>query len=271
MRRKRLNNAMRTTAIVLVILFFLAPLVWMVLASLKTSLDITDPSKTFAFTPTLVNFENVFGQQNFLPFILNSFWVAAASTGISLVIGAPAAYSMSRFTLRKSAATVLLARIIPGVSLLIPWYYVFAQMGLVGGYEVLILSHMFVALPLIIWILITFFDGLPIELEEAGQVDGLSPIGTFLRITLPLAVPGIATAGILSFIFSWNNFMFALVLSGEETRTLPVAIYNFVAYASIDWGGLMAAAVVITVPIMILTLFAQRYIVAGMTAGATKG
>jgi multiple sugar transport system permease protein len=102
-------------------------------------------------------------------------------------------------------------------------------------------------------------------------VDGLTPLAAFGRITLPLSTPGIATASILAFIFSWNNFMFALVLSGENTRTLPVAIFNFIAYASIDWGGLMAASVIITVPIMIIALFTQRYIVAGMTAGATKG
>ena len=103
------------------------------------------------------------------------------------------------------------------------------------------------------------------------MVDGLTPIGAFRRITLPLSVPGIATAGILAFIFSWNNFMFALVLSGAQTKTLPVAIFNFVGYASIDWGGLMAAATVVTVPIMVIALFTQKYIVSGLTAGATKG
>src|SRR5690606_9680539 len=115
----------------------------------------------------------------------------------------------------------------------------------------LVLSHMFVSLPLILYIMMSFFDSLPEDLEEQAQVDGLTPIGAFLKITLPLSVPGIATASILSFIFSWNNFMFALVLSGASTKTLPVAIFDFVGYASIDWGGLMAAAVVVTIPIMV--------------------
>ena len=110
----------------------------------------------------------------------------------------------------------------------------------------LILSHMFVSLPLIVYIMMGYFDGLPLELEESALVDGLTHIGAFRRITLPLSVPGIATAGILSFIFSWNNFMFALVLSGADTKTLPVAIFDFVGYASIDWGGLMAASTVVT-------------------------
>jgi multiple sugar transport system permease protein len=178
---------------------------------------------------------------------------------------------MSRFTMHRSALVVLMARIIPGVSLLVPWYYVFSNLRMVGGLGVLILSHMFVALPLIVYIMMSYFDSTPLELEEAAQVDGLTPIGAFTRITLPLSLAGIATAGILSFIFSWNNFMFALVLSGANTKTLPVAIFNFVSYASIDWGGLMAAATVVTIPIMVIALFTQKYIVSGLTAGATKG
>jgi len=270
-RRAQGYRIFRATALVVVVLAFLAPLVWMFLASLKTNVDIYDASKSFVFTPTLENYDTVLARNNYLSFVFNSFWVAFASTALSLLIGVPAAYSMSRFTMRRSAVVVLMARIIPGVSLLVPWYYVFSNLRLVGGYSVLIISHMFVALPLIVYIMMSFFDSMPLELEEQAQVDGLTPIGAFLRITLPLAVPGVATAGILSFIFSWNNFMFALVLSGATTKTLPVAIFNFVSYASIDWGGLMAAAVVVTVPIMVIALFTQKYIVSGLTAGATKG
>jgi multiple sugar transport system permease protein len=186
-------------------------------------------------------------------------------------LAVPAAYSMSRFVMKKSAMLVLLARVIPGVSLLVPWYIIFSNMRIVGSFTPLVLSHMFVALPLILFIMMSFFDSLPEELEEQAQIDGLSAIGAFFRISLPLSVPGIATAGILAFIFSWNNFMFALVLSGATTKTLPVAIFDFVGYASIDWGGLMAAAVVVTIPIMVIALFTQKYIVSGLTAGATKG
>jgi multiple sugar transport system permease protein len=261
----------RAIALVVVVAAFLAPLAWMLLASLKTNVDIYDASKTLIFTPTTANYETVLGRNNYLSFVFNSFWVAFASTALSLLIGVPAAYSMSRFAMRRSALVVLMARIIPGVSLLVPWYYVFSNLGLVGGYGVLILSHMFVALPLIVYIMMSYFDSMPLELEEAARVDGLTHIGAFQKITLPLSLGGVATAGILSFIFSWNNFMFALVLSGADTKTLPVAIFNFVAYASIDWGGLMAASVVVTIPIMVIALFTQKYIVSGLTAGATKG
>jgi len=270
-RKASAYPAFRVIMLTVIVLSFVAPLVWMVLASFKTNVDIYNPESAFVFAPTIQNYETVFGQANYLQYIFNSFWIGFASTALSLILGVPAAYSMSRFVMKKSAALVLLARIIPGVSLLVPWYLIFSNLRLVGSYEVLILSHMFVALPLIVYIMMSFFDSLPLELEEQAQVDGLTPIGAFLRISLPLSVPGIATAGILSFIFSWNNFMFALVLSGARTKTLPVAIFDFVAYASIDWGGLMAAAVIITIPIMVIALFTQKYIVSGLTAGATKG
>lgn len=269
--RSRAYKVFRAVALILIVLVFIAPLLWMLLASFKTNVDIYDAGKAVIFTPTMENYNNVLGRNNYLTFVFNSFWVAFCSTALSLVLGVPAAYAMSRFTMHRSALVVLMARIIPGVSLLVPWYYVFSNMHLVGGYSVLILSHMFVALPLIVYIMMSFFDSMPLELEESAQVDGLTPIGAFNRITLPLSVGGIATAGILAFIFSWNNFMFALVLSGAHTKTLPVAIFNFVSYASIDWGGLMAAAVVVTIPIMVIALFTQKYIVTGLTAGATKG
>ncbi|MER7457897.1 carbohydrate ABC transporter permease [Micromonospora sp. NPDC126480] len=271
MKPSRPFRVFRAVALVVVVFALVAPLLWMVAASLKTNVDIYDPAKTFAFSPTLTNYDTVLQRANYVQFIGNSLWVALAATVFSLILGVPAAYSMSRFNMRKSALVVLMARVIPGVSLLVPWYYVFSNLQMVGGYTVLILSHMFVSLPLIVYIMMGYFDGLPTELEEAALVDGLTHIGAFRRITLPLSVPGVATAGILSFIFSWNNFMFALVLSGADTKTLPVAIFDFVGYASIDWGGLMAAATVVTLPIMVIALFVQKYIVSGLTAGATKG
>ena len=261
----------RVAALVLVVLGLLLPIVWMVLAAFKTNVDIYDAAKTIVFTPTVENFTKVFDQANFGRYILNSGLVAVAATGLSLVLGVPAAFAMSRFVMNKSALVVLMARVIPGVSLLVPWYYIFSNLRLVGTFWVLILSHMFVSLPLIVYIMMGFFDGLPLEIEESGLVDGLTHIGAFRHLMLPLSTPGMATAGILSFIFSWNNFLFALVLSGAQTKTLPVAIYDFIGYASIDWGALMAASTVVTLPIMVIALFTQRYIVTGLTAGATKG
>lgn len=261
----------RGIAIAVLLFVMLMPIVWMVLSSFKTNVQIYDSSTILSFSPTLENYYKVFQQANFGKFMWNSFFVALVSTAISLLLGVPAAYSMSRFTMKRQAVVVLMARVIPGVSLLVPWYYLFSNLKMTGSYGVLILSHMFVSLPLILYIMMGFFDGLPVELEEAAEVDGLTPIGAMWHITLPMSMPGIATASILSFIFSWNNFMFALVLSGANTKTLPVAIYDFIGYASIDWGGLMAAASVVTLPIMVVALFFQKYVVTGLTAGAVKG
>lgn len=272
-QKLKLGRIGRFIGIVVVIVAFTGPIAWMVAASLKFNVQIYDPNQAFIFEPTLANYETVFDPRrgNYLEFIWNSFFVAFVATLLSLFFAVPAAYSMARFVMRKSSMTVLLARIIPGISLLLPWYFIFAQLGITGGYIPLILSHMFVSMPLILYIMMSFFEQLPEELEESGQVDGLTAIGAFLKISLPLSVPGIATASILSFIFSWNNFMFALVLSGPSTKTLPVAVFDFIGYASIDWGALMAASVVVTTPIMLIALFTQRYIVSGLTAGATKG
>lgn len=269
--RTLIGGVARVVAIVLVVLAFLLPFAYMVTQSLKSPAEILDPSRTLNFAPTFDNFVRVFEQQDLLLYLTNSLIVAVASTIVSLAIGLPAAYAFSRYLMGKSIVIVLIARVVPGISLLLPWYYIFSQMRLVGTYSSLVLAHMFVSLPLIIWIMVAFFDGMSPELEEAGQVDGLSRAQTFLRITLPLAVPGVATAGVLSFIFSWNNFLFSLILAGNSTRTLPVAVFNFISYASVDWGGLMAASVVVTIPLLIIALLSQKYIVSGLTAGATKG
>ncbi|MEU5870279.1 carbohydrate ABC transporter permease [Glycomyces sp. NPDC047369] len=270
-RPVRAASVARAAGILLVVGAFLAPLLWMAAASLKSNLEIIDPDRMLDFAPTLDNYRNVFETQAFGPFIVNSFIVGAGATLVALVIGVPAAYGIARYRIKNATAFVLLARVIPGVSLLIPWYFLFSQIQLVGTYTVLVLTHVFVTMPLVVAIMTGFFEGIPEELEEAARVDGTSRIGAFARVVLPLSVPGVATATILSFIFSWNNFLFALVLSDQDTRTLPVAIANFTSYASVDWGGLMAASVVITVPVMVIALLAQRYVVSGLTAGATKG
>ncbi|MBL8163812.1 MAG: carbohydrate ABC transporter permease [Anaerolineae bacterium] len=261
----------RYLAILLVVILLIFPFVWMLLSSFKNQIDITTSDNLLSFTPTLRNYQNVFEQHNYLQYLLNSFIVAAVSTQLSLILGLPAAYGIARFRFGWLGIVLLTARIIPGITFLIPWYIVFGKIGLLGTYWALILSHMLVGLPFIVWIMIPFFESLPRELEEAALIDGSSVFKAFFHIALPLSVPGMIASGIISFIFSWNNFMFSLVLAGDDTRTLPIAIFNFISYSSVDWGGLMAAAVVITVPVLIITLFVQRYIVDGLTAGATKG
>ncbi|MBI5671525.1 MAG: carbohydrate ABC transporter permease [Chloroflexi bacterium] len=263
---------LRYVLVIVVVVVLVFPFAWMLLSSFKNQIDITTSRNLLSFTPTLNNYRNVFEQQNYLLFLFNSLLVASASTFFSLVLGLPAAYAIAHNKRMTWFGVVLLtARIIPGITFLIPWYIIFGQLKLLGSYWALILSHMLVGLPFIAWVMIPFFESLPRELDESALIDGASRFGAFFRIALPLAVPGIITAAIMAFIFSWNNFMFSLVLAGDETKTLPIAIFNFLSYSSVDWGGLMAAAVVITLPVLIVTLFVQRYIVAGLVAGAVKG
>jgi len=269
--RRIAGNLIYALALLLVVFFLLTPFLWMVLNAFKTPLQIIKLPPELIFTPTLRNFENVFGTQNFMRYIMNSVFIGAGCTLIGLLIGLPAAYSIARYRQNRLAVAILMARMVPGITFLVPLFIVFRTLGLVDSYASLILAHMLVGLPFIVWVMVPFFESIPRELTEAAVVDGASAVRTFVTVVLPLSGPGIVTASILSFVFSWNNFMFSVVLATNKTRTVPVAIYNFISYAQIDWGGLMAAAVVITLPVLALAIITQRYVIRGLTAGAIKG
>ena len=271
MNKKVVSNILfyvLVTGIALIVLF---PFLWMLSSSFKTQVDIISwPPKLF-FEPTLRNYQKVFEEQDFLKYFLNSTIVGVASVGFSLILGLPAAYSIARYAQKKLAVFILLARLMPGISFLVPWYIVFSRLDLMDSYVALILSHMLISLPIVVWIMTTYFNTIPREMEESAMVDGATRQYAFYAIILPLSGPGIITATTLSFIFSWNNFMFSQVLSMEKTKTLPIAVYNFLSYAEVDWGGVMAAAVAIMTPAIILTMVFQKYVVKGLTMGAVKG
>ena len=271
MNNKKKFNYLWYLLVILVALPFLFPLLWIIMASFKTQAQIVTTPPLWVFTPTLENYQSVFVDQQFGKFLWNSSVIAVGSTVLSLIIGLPAAYTISRYKQKVLGVFILLARLMPGIAYLIPWFILFTKLGMVDTYSALIASHMLVGLPFIVWVMVNYFDGLPHELVEAAQVDGCTLQGAFMKIVLPLSGPGILTASTLAFLFSWNNFMFSLVLSSERTKTLPIAIYNFVSYAEVSWGSVMAATVVIILPAIILTMIFQRYIIKGLTAGAVKG
>jgi len=245
--------------------------IWMLLSSFKAPVQNTAYPPIWIFKPTFENYIEAWQQNPFLRYTFNSMVVAVGTTVIGLFAGLPAAYGIARWRLQKLAVGILIARVIPGICLLVPWYLFFRKIGLIDTYLSLILSHLIVGMPLIIWVMISFFEDIPQDLEDAAHIDGCSIFGSFLRICLPLVKPGIIATSILSFIFSWNNFMFSLILAGYETRTLPVAVYNFMSYDAINWGGLSAAATLITLPVLALVFWVQRYIVHGLTFGGLKG
>lgn len=258
------------TLVALLVIPFLFPFLWMVVSSVKHQIDITRIPPAWFFRPTLMHYREVFAQHSFGRYMWNSGIIAVGSTVFSLILGLPAAYSIARFRQSKLALAILVARIAPGIIFLIPWFMLFSRLRLVDTYTSLILAHMLVGLPFIIWVMTPFFESLPIELEEAAMIDGATRQAAFFKVLLPLTGPGVLTSSILSFIYSWNNFMFAVVLTGAKTKTLPVAVFNFMAYSEINWGGLMAASSIITLPVIVIALFTQRYIIQGLTAGAMK-
>jgi multiple sugar transport system permease protein len=268
-RRLRKAGTYALMAVVLVVMLF--PFYWMVLTSLRNQVDNTSPVPVWWFEPTLENYQNVIRRNDFLQFTWNSLVIAVLSTGFGLLLGLPAAYSIARFKQQGLALAILIARLTPYITYLVPWYIAFRALGLIDTFTALTLTHLIVGLPLIVWIMISFFEEVPLELEEAAFVDGASRFATFVRVVLPVSGPGVVAASILAFIFSWNQFLFSLVLSGPNTKPVPVAVFNFISYGQIDFGGLGAAAVLITLPVVLLTLFIQRYIISGLTMGAVKG
>lgn len=265
---KRILFGLLLAAIAVPVLF---PFVWMLASSFKTQVDIVAWPPRIVFTPIMGNYVKVFAEQNFLKYFINSSIIGVTAVGFSVLLGLPAAYSIARFGQKKLSVFILVARLMPGISFLMPWYIIFSRLKLMDSYVALILSHMLIALPIVVWIMSSYFESIPVEMEESAMVDGATRQRSFVSIILPIAGPGIVTSITLSFIFSWNNFMFSQVLSMERTKTLPIAVYNFVSYAEVDWGAVMAAAVAIMTPAIILTMIFQKYVVKGLTMGAVKG
>jgi multiple sugar transport system permease protein len=269
--RRRLGKAVDAIQIVAVLLVLVLPIAWTFMSAFKPRTEVAAFPPRLFFTPTLDNFVELFGRNDFLNNTLNSLVVSTGSTLLGLALGVPAAFAVSWHKMSWPATATLFARMAPGTLFLLPWLLMFSKVGLVGGYPVLILTHAVITLPIVIWVLLPYFDSLPRELVESAQIDGARQDQILAQVVLPLTTSGIVVAAILSFIFSWNYFLFALVLSGVETKTAIVASFNFVGEGVTNWGALMAAAVVIALPPLILTLIIQRRLVGGLAAGAVKG
>ena len=219
---------------------------------------------------TFDNFVKVFDESPMLLYFWNSVQVTGSATLVALVLGVPAAYGIAKARAHKMAGVLLLSRMTPGLSYLIPLFTLFQVLGLIGTVWPIALTHMVITLPIVVWIMIGFFETLPHELEEAARIDGATLWQAFVYVALPLARPGIVVSAILSFITSWNNFIFGAVFAGRTTRTMPVAVYNMLTFESFAWGPLAAAAIVVMLPVILLTIVIQREIVQGLSAGGVK-
>ncbi|HIY65068.1 MAG TPA: carbohydrate ABC transporter permease [Candidatus Agrococcus pullicola] len=274
-RRRPVRKVAARTGFYALLLLMLVPFAfvfwYMISTSLKPQQALTSSTFQWTFTPTLANYAQVMQQTDFLEFALNSMLVGLGSVAIALGLGLPAAYAIARYKAPKLAGIILSARVTPGITFLIPLFIIFSRLDWVDTYRALIVAHLLITLPLVTWLMIGFFEELPQEIIDSARVDGASAIRTFLQVILPVTRGGIASAAILAFIFSWNHFMFSVVLAGRTTRTLPVAVFEFMSYGQINWGAIAAAATVMTIPVVVLAMFAQRHIVQGLAGGAVKG
>lgn len=247
---------------------------WMITLSLKPQVEATAyPPSFFHFSVTLAGYREVFTKYPFLLYTWNSLVVAVGSTALGLAVGLPAAYSIARWRQQRLALTILVARIIPGIAYLIPWYIFFRRLRMVDTYGALILTHLIVSLPIIIWVMISFFEDVPSELEDAALIDGCGPVGAMWRVMLPVAIPGLITTALFTFFASWNEFFAALILISDQAKfTLPVTLtlISSGTFGSINWGLLQAGVALTIVPCIVIYLLLQRYYVGGLLSGALK-
>ncbi len=254
----------------------LLPFAWMLTSSIKTQQELfTSPPHWLPNAPSLVNYRNVLFTSNIPRYFLNSTVISLGSTLIALLLAIGAAYGFARFRFRGRRmlqASILAAQMLPTATVIVPLYIALSAFGLLNTYVGLILVYLIITLPLSTWMLIGYFRAIPYDLEEAAIIDGAGRLTILIRIMLPLALPGLVSVIVYSFVATWNEFIFALVFATDSTvKTLPVGLSDFTSEFNTDWGAVMAASAVMTIPIAILFLAMQKLFIGGLTAGATKG
>ena len=275
MTAKRLR-AIALLAISMVFLLAWAfPIIWSVLNSLKTDSDVLAYPPKLVFSPTLEAYRDVlFGSGSILPNLLSSAIISVGTTIVTMLMAVPAAYALARLRFRgkKFAGFYVLAtQMLPPVGIIIPYFLVLRNIGWIDTYQGIILIYLSFSLPFAIWLLVSYFEDIPFEMEEAAYLDGASRLKTLWRIIIPQVRGGIAVTVVFVFLNAWNEFMFAVVLGGNRVRPVTVAMFNFISVEQTQWARLAAGAMVAMAPVIVVGLLAQRHIVKGLTVGAVKG
>lgn len=272
--RKRTRIILWALLLVMVAVYAF-PFLYMVSTSLKTPLEtIAVPPKLLPTRWTTENYSAALSKDGVIPSFINGTITSVLSTAVSLLLAVPAAYAVTRFKTpfgRVFVVLALLMRMVPPIVVGVPMSQIFKSIGIYDTSFALALAHVTISLPLSIWLLSSFFEGVPVELEEAAKIDGTSRLGALIRIVIPVTAGGIAVTAIFAFLASWNEFLFALLLTAVRSQTTPIVIANFQTQFGLDWGAMTALAVMYSVPVIILTLLLQKQIVAGMTLGSVKG
>jgi multiple sugar transport system permease protein len=272
-RSGRTAGAGRHAAIVVVLIVLLSPFLWLLQMSFKSNDLILQFPPPLIFRPTLENYTSLW-HSAFSSSFVNSLLSASFSTALALLFGIPAAYALSRWAERGKHAlsfAILVTRMAPPIAFTIPFFLFYRWIGLLDTVTGLVLIYTSFNLPLVIWMMQPFFESVPQSLEEAALVDGASARTIFLKIVLPMVAPGIAATAILCFLYAWNDFFFALILTRTNARTAPVAVVNFMNYEGWEWGKIAAGGSLVMAPVLIFSLAVRRYLVSGLTAGAIKG
>jgi ABC-type glycerol-3-phosphate transport system permease component len=270
------RTAMVWLAALALFVFTAFPLLWMASTAFKVSNEIfATPPTLWPRTFTLANVERLFSETRFLTYLVNSLTVALATAGLTLIVSTPAAYSLTRFRFAgrdKVAALILFTYMFAPIMIIIPFYVMMRFLGLNNTHVGLVLAYTAFCLPFNLWLLRTFFQSIPIDIEQAALIDGANRFQAVVYVVVPLALPGVVATGIFTFILAWNDYIFARVLIGaDELKTLPVGIADLYNASVVDWGMIMAAGLLVIAPVLAVFVFIQKYMVAGWGAGGVKG
>jgi len=263
-------------ALIAAVIFSVFPAIWMFVTSIKQPEEnFTTPPKLLVENPTLSNYSRVLFESDIPRAFLNSVIVTVGGTAITLVIAILAGYGFSRYKFKGSnvlSSSLLYGQMMPGVVLIIPLYMIFSKLHLIDTYLGLIIANLATSIPLAVIMLRSYFQGIPRELEEAAKIDGASNIGALIRVILPVSMPGVIAVSMYVILHIWEEFLFALNLTNSsDVRTLPIAINNFSGEFVIDWGAMMGASVVVSVPVLLIFLLCNKYFVKGLSDGSVKG
>jgi ABC-type glycerol-3-phosphate transport system permease component len=275
MKPSALERTAKNIAVILVIIFFMLPMFWLVTTAFKFGREaFAIPPKWIFFDFTLKNFQEVWDNSQVLRFLTNSIIISAGATILSLLLGVPAGYAIARsksIFINSSSYFFPLLLMIPPIAMLIPFYLIMRDLRLLGTYGAVIIIDTIFDAAFVVWMMRSYFKDVPQEMEEAALVDGASHFQAFFKIALPLSVPGIVASALYCIIFSWNDFLFALMLTSPRTKTIPLGILASFSASEINWGIMAAMSVFAIIPAVIIAIFLNRYFVQGLTMGAAKG
>ena len=273
--RKKLFSRLGLLLVVIAVwIFYLFPIVWLLLMSVKNQVDIFSKVPVIIFRPTLEHYAEQLNDPAFVAALRSSLIVALISVVMSMVLGSLAAYSLARFRMKVTtwlAVGLLLARMLPPIVFVVPLFLLYNAAGLRNSLIGLALVYTAFNVPFVVWLMRSFFEEVPVELEEAVLIDGGSRVRAFWYVTIPLAAAGLAATAVFCAIASWGEFLFALILTGPETSTLPIYLASFITDRTIEWGGVTSTGVLVVVPLVLFGILVQRHLIKGLTLGAMKG